>query len=78
MIVTEYYKTREDGITLYRTYSDADFMIRQNNTGALYDEAVDVEGSGNTYTETDIPIHSDVPDDEALRILLGGEDDEAE
>lgn len=77
MIVTEFYKTREDGVNLYRTYSDADFMIRQVSTGALYTEAVDVENSGNVYEETDLPVEDeDVPDEEALKILLGGEDNE--
>lgn len=78
MIRTEFYMTREDGVGLYRTYSDADFMIRQIPSGILYTEAVDVENSGNSYEETDIPIDSDVPDNEALEILLGGEADEDE
>ncbi len=76
MIVTEFYKTREDGVDLYRTYSDAAMMIRQINTGILYTEAVDVENSGNEYEETDVPVEDeDVLDEEALKILLGGEDD---
>lgn len=78
MIVTEYYKTREDGVRLFRTYSDEDFMILQDETEILYVEAIDVEDSGNTYTETDIPIDDDVPDGTALRILLGGDADETE
>lgn len=28
-IVTEYYKTRNDGVRLNRTYSDQDFMVLQ-------------------------------------------------
>ena len=77
MIVTEFYKTREDGVGLYRTYSDADLMIRQISTGILYTEAIDVENSGNEYEETDLPVEDeDVPDEEALKILLGGEEDE--
>lgn len=76
MIVTEYYKTREDGVRLFRTYSDEDFMILQEETEILYVEAIDVENSGNSYTETDIPISEDIPDGTALRILLGGDTDE--
>lgn len=60
MIRTEYFKTRKDGVKLVRTYSDADMMIRQDGTGALYSEAVDPEEMGRTYTETDIPA---VPDE---------------
>ena len=53
MIVRERYKTRSDGVELYRTYSDAGYLIRQNETGVEYDEAIDVEGASYTYTETD-------------------------
>ena len=55
----EFYRTREDGINLYRSYSDENFMIRQNETGDLYDEAIDVENAPYTYTETDIPIEEE-------------------
>lgn len=53
MIVTEYYKTRGDGVKLYRTYSDTGFLLRQVETGVVYDEAVDVESAGYTYEETE-------------------------
>ena len=53
MIVREHYKTRTDGVELYRTYSDAGYLIRQVETGAEYDEAIDVAGTPYTYTETD-------------------------
>lgn len=53
MIIREYYKTRSDGVELYRTYSDAGYLIRQAKTGAEYDEAIDVDGASYTYTETD-------------------------
>lgn len=59
MIRTEYLTTREDGVKLYRTYSNAGFQIRQDQTGIVYSEAVDVENSGYTYTETDIPLEPD-------------------
>lgn len=50
MIQTETYdKNRR---TLVRTYSDAGYRIRQDGTGAVYDEAVDPADSGRTYTET--------------------------
>lgn len=53
MVVTEFYKTREDGVRLVRTYSDQGKRIIQNETGTVYDEAIDVEGIGYTYTESD-------------------------
>lgn len=75
MIMTEFYKTREDGVALYYTYSDAGMMIRQE-TGNLYDEAVDIENQ-HTYTETDMPIEGDeLTDSEALSIIMGRENDE--
>ena len=56
MIKTIYVETRTDGVKLYRTYSDNNMMIRKDGTDELYAEAIDVEDSGYTYTETDIPI----------------------
>lgn len=53
MIIREHYKTRSDGVELYRMYSDAGYLIRQAETGAEYDEAIDVDGASYTYTETD-------------------------
>lgn len=53
MIVREYYNMRFDGVALYRTYSDANLRIRQVETGAIYDEAIDVDGAPYTYEETD-------------------------
>lgn len=53
MIVTEFYTTRTDGVKLFRTYSDNGKMMLQNETGIKYAEAIDVENSGYTYSETD-------------------------
>ncbi len=65
MIVTEYYMTRTDGVKLVRTYSDANKMMLQNETGIKYAEAVDVENSGYTYTETDEPVGGESDSDAA-------------
>ena len=76
MIVTEFYLTRDDGVNLYRTYSDQQLVIEQE-TRARYDEAIDVENSGHTYTETDEPIIPPDPEPvdeelvEAAKILFG-------
>jgi hypothetical protein len=53
MIKREYYATREDGVRLFRTYSDTRHYLRQVETGAIYEEAVDVESANYTYEETD-------------------------
>ena len=72
MIQREFYTQRKDGVKLYRTYSDAGMMIQQNETGAEYAEAIDVEGASYTYTETDtrIPAEEAAEDTEALRARL--------
>jgi len=57
-IVQEDAGTRLDGVRLVRSRSDAGKMIKQNETGKIYRSAVDVEGAGFTYSETD----ADVPD----------------
>ena len=56
MIQREFYTQRKDGVKLYRTYSDAGMMIRQNETGAEYADAIDVDGATYTYTETETKI----------------------
>jgi hypothetical protein len=58
MIIKEYYRTRKDGVNLYRTYSDANFKIQKVGTNEVYDEAIDVEGAPYEYTETDEPIEA--------------------
>ena len=52
MIVREFYKIREDGAKLYRTYSDSNLFIQKLNTEEIYSEAIDVEESEYTYVET--------------------------
>ena len=70
-----YYMTRSDGVKLYRfsvpntkhindkgeeVWDKPQFKIRQDQTGTLYDEAIDVENAPYTYTETDVPTESDI------------------
>ncbi len=56
MVIREFFETREDGVNLYRTYSDQGFMLRQIETGILYSEPIDIEDAPYTYEETDILI----------------------
>lgn len=56
MIIKEFYRTREDGIDLYKTYSDENYRIRKVGTNEIYDEAIDVEDSDYEYEETDEKI----------------------
>ena len=71
MIKTEFYETRVDGVNLYRTYSDTNKRIKQDQTGAVYDEAIDVENSGYTYTETAENVEVMEPQ-EGLDTIFGG------
>ena len=84
MIIIEDYRTRLDGVKLIRTYSDIGKRIIQNETGIVYDEAIDVEDSGYTYTESEEDIENEentegsedaegISAEEALAIIVGGE-----
>ena len=61
MIHTIFFITRKDGVNLYKTYSDANKYIRKVGTDEVYSEAIDVEGSGYTYEETDKEIEETLP-----------------
>jgi ribosomal protein S4E len=52
MVKREFYITRKDGVNLFRTYSDENYRILQEETGYIYDEAIDVENANYTYIET--------------------------
>lgn len=60
MIIKEFYKTRSDGVNLYRTYSDEGYRILQVETGDMFDDAIDIETSNYTYVETEEKIEMEV------------------
>lgn len=78
MIITETISPeKEGGWTFIKTYSSIGMMIRQDETGNLYSEAIDPDFTNRTYTETNQPIDED-PDEseteakaEAYDILMG-------
>lgn len=59
MIKIEFYETREDGVNLYRTYSDGNYKIQKTGTDEIYTEAIDIENSGYEYIETDEKIETE-------------------
>lgn len=71
-----FFGTREDGTKLYRfavpntknaetgEWDPPIKKIVQDQTGVIYDSAVDVENCGYTYTETDSPVDPDAPEPE--------------
>ena len=67
MIQVEYLN---DG-TLIKHYSDAGFMLLQNETGAKYSDPIDVVPCMYTYTETDELVDGDeeITDDEFLDMI---------
>lgn len=56
MIIVEDLGDRSDGVKLIRRYSDKGVMLLQNETGAMYEDPIDVEDAHYTYSETDIEI----------------------
>lgn len=56
MIIKEFYKTRKDGVNLYKTYSDQELKIQKVGTDEIYSSAIDVEDALFEYVETDLPI----------------------
>ena len=57
--------------TLVRHYSDAGFMLLQNETGAKYSDSIDLVPCQYTYTETDelIDGDEDITDEELVNML---------
>lgn len=56
MIVREFYTQRQDGVNLFRTFSNENKYIRKVGTNEEYSEAIDIEGAPYTYIETDKEI----------------------
>lgn len=52
MLIKEFYETREDGVNLYRTYSDENKFIRKVGTNMFYEDAIDIEDTSDEYIET--------------------------
>lgn len=75
-IVREFYKTRNDGINLYKTYSNEGYKIHKLNTNEIYDEAIDVENAPFEYEETTEKIEKEEMSEveqkaQAYDILIG-------
>lgn len=53
MIKKEAYMTREDGVQIFRTYSDTDHKIRNKRTSEVYTDAADVSEDEEYEEESD-------------------------
>lgn len=73
MIATELI-TAKNGARMIRTYSTDGLRLRQDQTGVIYDEAIDIENSGYTYTETEERAEGEeLEPQEALDLIFGGD-----
>lgn len=61
MIVRDFFKQREDGIKLFRTYSDKNYIIQKVGTDEKYSDAIDIETALFEYIETDELIKEEQP-----------------
>ena len=64
MLRQETFQQEEGGWVFVRSFSDDNKLIRQDETGILYEEAIDPDFMNRTYTETDIEIVHDLPSEE--------------
>lgn len=76
MIKREFYKERNDGVKLYKTYSDENYRIQKVGTNEIYDEAIDVENTSFEYEETTEKIETEEISEveqkaQAYNILVG-------
>ena len=76
MIKREFYKERNDGVKLYKTYSDENYRIRKVGTDEIYDEAIDIENTSFEYEETTEKIETEEISEveqkaQAYNILVG-------
>lgn len=54
MIIKVFYRTRKDGVSLYRIYSDTTPTLKQQPTGVIYECWVyKLDEEGNPTTEVD-------------------------
>ena len=75
-IVKEFYKTRNDGINLYKTYSNEGYIIHKLNTEEYYSEAIDAKNTSFEYEETTEKIETEEISEveqkaQAYNILVG-------
>lgn len=61
MIKKETYMTREDGVKLYRTFSDTDHLIKKVDDGIIYVDAIDIS-ENEVYEEVGDYIELEGPD----------------
>ena len=66
-------KILEEDNTLVKTYSDADFYIRNVETGEIWGEAIDPVFMNRVYEETDQKIEEDEEEPSEPEPIMIGE-----
>ena len=66
MIKRDFYKERNDGVKLYKTYSDENYRIQKVGTDEIYDEAIDVFPIQYNYEETSEKV--EIETDEKIEV----------
>lgn len=61
---------RITGTDLIRAYSNDGFKIRSDETGFIYEEAIDPDFCNRTYTETEELVETLEPE-EVLNVIFG-------
>ena len=56
MVKKEFFMTRQDGVRLFKSYSDQNLYIQKLGTDEVYDSAIDVENAPYVYVETNEKI----------------------
>ena len=51
-VVKEFYRTRADGVNLYKRYSNEGYMLQKVGTNEKYRAPIDVENAPYEYVET--------------------------
>jgi hypothetical protein len=59
MIISEFYRTREDGVNLYRIYSDKGFEIQHKDTLEIFGDVIE---DNPAYVADFIEVETKVPD----------------
>ena len=56
MVKKEFFMTRQDGVRLFKSYSDQNLYIQKLGTDEVYSSAIDVENAPYVYVETNEKI----------------------
>lgn len=63
MVISEFYRTREDGVVLYRIYSDNELEIQNTVTNEIFGDVIDDDANSvDKYIETNQKVKKVEPE----------------